>query len=269
MRSSLHNNVSRHINNGLEQSAQRLFPAYRELAAAAAATTASPTSSPAVGSNYRSADGLASTADHYYASPHRPQQLPNDDIHQNHTQVLGTAICSNLPLQIVLYYNLWFYPCWLIGMAVSLNWKFTYFELPSLSRFLLAALLAISIPFEVFRLLLGYSGNLRERVPELAGCFLFTLFPQILIVTYYLALQKLAGGGFATPFELGLNIVYAMFLLAELVWVYRAALFVVQTQSARFYEMLREGMNKDEREEKEANQWKGSSESAKTTDGGR
>ncbi|KND01388.1 uncharacterized protein SPPG_03199 [Spizellomyces punctatus DAOM BR117] len=144
-------------------------------------------------------------------------------------------ISSNLPLQVLLYFNLWMFPFWAIGMVITVHWKMKSFMLRSFHRFMIGFLLAVFIPVEIARLWLGYSGNLRERVPELAGCFLFTLFPQVLVAAYYTALQPFTGSGFATPFEMGLNIVYLLFLIPEAVFAYRAAQNIVQSQSARFF----------------------------------
>ncbi|RKO84027.1 hypothetical protein BDK51DRAFT_12265, partial [Blyttiomyces helicus] len=96
-------------------------------------------------------------------------------------------------------------------------------------------LLAFSIMFEPMRLWLGYSGNLRERVPELSAFFLFTLFPQFVTCVYLAFGQPFTAHGFATDLEVAVNIAYLLMLGPELVLGWRAAKNVVDAQAARFF----------------------------------
>ncbi|PRP87714.1 exportin-6 protein [Planoprotostelium fungivorum] len=42
----------------------------------------------------------------------------------------------------------------------------------------------VSAVVEAARLALGYSGNLREKIPQLAGLFILSIFPQTLLIVY-------------------------------------------------------------------------------------
>lgn len=54
------------------------------------------------------------------------------------------------------------------------------------------------------RLILGYVGNLRERVPELSAFWLLTLVPQLPVVIYLTCFQWAAGSWL--PLDLALGI---------------------------------------------------------------
>lgn len=110
-----------------------------------------------------------------------------------------------------------------------------YFDPSFFYTFLMNFMLAVGLVIEPLRLWLGFSGNLRERVPELTGCFLFSLFPQVIIAVYFLMLQPMAGYGFITALEVSLNSVLLIFLIAESVLGYLAAKRSVRMQTANFF----------------------------------
>ena len=90
---------------------------------------------------------------------------------------LGNQLVSNLPLQVLLYLNVIYFPCWLgvILMVTSVK----YHLLNYLYKFVLVTILVAVIIIEVVRLYLGYLGNLTEKVPELAGFWLLTILLQL------------------------------------------------------------------------------------------
>ena len=90
---------------------------------------------------------------------------------------LGNQLMSNLPLQVLLYLNVIYFPCWLsvILMVVSVK----YHLLNYLYKFVLVTILVAVIIIEIVRLYLGYLGNLTEKVPELAGFWLLTILLQL------------------------------------------------------------------------------------------
>jgi transmembrane protein 17 len=116
----------------------------------------------------------------------------------------------------------------------------TYFDLSFFHLFLIHFLYAIFLLVEALRLWLGFSGNMRERVPEIAGCFLFSIFPQIVISLYFMSLQPLSGYGFTMALEYALNIVYLALLLPQVVLSYLAAKHIVQAQTANFFLRLKD-----------------------------
>ncbi|KAI9331200.1 hypothetical protein BDR26DRAFT_870527, partial [Obelidium mucronatum] len=91
------------------------------------------------------------------------------------------------------------------------------------------------IAVEPLRLWLGYCGNLKERVPDLAGCFLFTFFPQLFTCFYYMGWQPKLGYGFTLPFEVALNASYSLLLIPEMYFGYASAQAIIKSQAASFF----------------------------------
>ncbi|KAI8611447.1 DNA mismatch repair protein MutS [Chytriomyces sp. MP71] len=110
-----------------------------------------------------------------------------------------------------------------------------YFAPTLFHTLLMTIFYSFFIAVEPLRLWLGYSGNLKERVPDLAGAFLFTLFPQAFCCFYFMSIQPKLGYGFTTPFEVALNSTYCLLLLPEAVLAYLAASAIVRAQAASFF----------------------------------
>nr|XP_030123113.1 transmembrane protein 17 isoform X1 [Taeniopygia guttata] len=98
-------------------------------------------------------------------------------------------ILSSLPLQMSLYFNVYFFPLWwLITVAIL------YMKYPALSdyyKFILVTIMILVSLTELIRLYLGYVGNLLEKVPELAGFWLLTLLPQLPVVAAFFTLRRM------------------------------------------------------------------------------
>ena len=90
---------------------------------------------------------------------------------------LGNQLVSNLPLQVLLYLNVVYFPCWLGVTLMVCTVK--YHLLNYLYKFVLVTVLVAIVIIEVVRLYLGYLGNLTEKVPELAGFWLLTILLQL------------------------------------------------------------------------------------------
>uniref|UniRef100_A0A8C5S6D6 Transmembrane protein 17 n=1 Tax=Laticauda laticaudata TaxID=8630 RepID=A0A8C5S6D6_LATLA len=71
-------------------------------------------------------------------------------------------IVSSLPLQMSLYFNLWFFPFWWASSIAMLQLK--YSVLPDYYKFILVTSIILTSLIEVIRLYLGYMGNLQEKV---------------------------------------------------------------------------------------------------------
>ncbi|XP_056410230.1 transmembrane protein 17A-like, partial [Hyla sarda] len=61
-----------------------------------------------------------------------------------------------------------------------------YVLLPDYYKFILVTLLILMSVIEVIRLFLGYSGNLQEKVPELAGFWLLSILLQLPLLLFLL-----------------------------------------------------------------------------------
>ncbi|KAJ3311172.1 Transmembrane protein 17 [Blyttiomyces sp. JEL0837] len=129
---------------------------------------------------------------------------------------------------------------WLVGQIIVILWKLRWFQPTTFHTILMLFSYCLFILVEPLRLWLGYSGNLRERVPDLAGSFLLTFFPQIFVCFYYMSIQPKLGNGFSVPFEIALNIIYCSLLVPETFLCYQAALAIIKSQAAAFFLTLAE-----------------------------
>nr|CAD7443212.1 unnamed protein product [Timema bartmani] len=100
----------------------------------------------------------------------------------------GNEIISSLPLQMSLYFNVLFFPIWLITVAVMLHVK--YDCLSNMYRFIVVTVLVAVIGIECLRLYLGYLGNLTEKIPELAGFWMLSLLLQFPLQIFLFANER-------------------------------------------------------------------------------
>jgi hypothetical protein len=102
-------------------------------------------------------------------------------------------------------------------------------------RFVTPILFAMWGAIELFRLRLGASGNLRERVPELAAFLLLTAFPALPLVGFlcFGALQRL-------PMETALGMPMVVFLVLEIVVALRTVRAFIAQQTAQFFRLCQE-----------------------------
>ena len=78
---------------------------------------------------------------------------------------LGNEIVSDLPLQMALFFNVCYFPAWLIISVVITIVK--YDHLNYLYKFILVTVLIAATIIEIIRLYLGYLGNLTEKVTQI------------------------------------------------------------------------------------------------------
>ncbi|XP_041892680.1 transmembrane protein 17 [Corvus kubaryi] len=137
-------------------------------------------------------------------------------------------ILSSLPLQMSLYFNVYFFPFWwLITVAIL------YLKYPVLSdyyKFILVTIMILVSLTELIRLYLGYVGNLLEKVPELAGFWLLTLLPQLPIILFLLFNEGLK----IHSLERAVHIIFAAFLSFQVVAAFFTLRRMVNTLAARF-----------------------------------
>ena len=140
---------------------------------------------------------------------------------------------SSLPLQMLLYFNVCFFPCWLFSLT---------FVLPVLTLtdgsndiILLVFAFVFKAIIEFVRLYLGYAGNLAERLPELtAFCLLTTIF-QIPLSIFLLIYPLLASIEIQMALVFAVEIIYIVFLVLESGFSIYAVRIMVEAQSSRFH----------------------------------
>nr|KAG5698426.1 hypothetical protein BaRGS_006621 [Batillaria attramentaria] len=136
----------------------------------------------------------------------------------------GNEYVTNLPLQMLIYFNVFFSPLWFITSIVMLQAKFN--NLSELYQIVLISVYIVYTLIEIVRLYLGFVGNLMERVPELAGFWLLTIllqFPLILLLV-------INDGAILLPLERAVHIVKALFVFSEVIVGYLAIRVMVNYQ---------------------------------------
>ncbi|XP_071179889.1 transmembrane protein 17-like [Mytilus galloprovincialis] len=151
------------------------------------------------------------------------------DPQQYQLKKTGNEYVTNLPLQMALFFNIFYAPFWLTATLVTFEVKFSY--LSTLYLILLIAIYVVFTIMEVVRLYVGFVGNLAERVPELAGSWLLTVLIQLpLILLLLFNTQPLL-----LPFERAVHIVEALFIVFEAICGYFAIRTMVNYQVTKFH----------------------------------
>jgi len=152
--------------------------------------------------------------------PERKQNLPFFSA--------SREIESSLVLQMLLYFNVYYSFIWFITQLTVFIWKV---KLNQESPNFTAVAFAVWALAEPFRLGLGYSGNLKEKVPHLTAFFLLTVLPQTAILIYMVASHRNT-----IPFEYAASfIMIIFFLLPQIIEGYRITRKIIRLQTQRFY----------------------------------
>ncbi|XP_022914654.1 transmembrane protein 17-like [Onthophagus taurus] len=104
--------------------------------------------------------------------------------HKIDEKLIGNEVLSNLPLQISLYFNVIFLPIWLIVITLFLYDQFNCFN--ELYKFIIITIIISLYSLEILRLYLGYEGNLRDKIPELAGFWMLSILLQLPLQSFLL-----------------------------------------------------------------------------------
>ncbi|KAJ3042530.1 Transmembrane protein 17 [Rhizophlyctis rosea] len=203
--------ITDYLSHTLDRTAEKMFPEYKPL--------------PPIGT----VPLTPGTSSDKFPSPIAAKQVMPRGAIMNRK---GKRIISSLPVQVLLYFNVYLFLFWFIGMWAVIRWKMQWFNMAKINGFLTNILFAIFTCIEPGRLWLGYVGNLREQVPHLSGTLLLTLFPQLLIAFYFAAIQDRIADGVRLPFESAINGIYIFFLIAELGVGYVAAKRMIRIQAA-------------------------------------
>jgi len=140
----------------------------------------------------------------------------------------GNYLLSDVALQVALYLNCFYSPCWFITCVVHLNVKYT--KLNQVYKFVLVVVYIVMGFIEIARLYLGYAGNLQEKVPELAGFWLVTFILQ-LPLTCFLLFNTYAC---VLAMEGAVNSIMLAFLLFQVVQGYRTVKRMTDAQVQKF-----------------------------------
>ncbi|CAE7365445.1 tmem17a, partial [Symbiodinium sp. KB8] len=103
-------------------------------------------------------------------------------------------------------------------------------DMNPIMKFIVPIFSGIWVLVEAIRLWLGFSGNLRERVPELAAFVLLTVFPQIpiMLLLGFIAVDRVPADAVTAAPQL-------VFLLLEAVVSFRTVRALMRKQTAEFF----------------------------------
>jgi len=151
--------------------------------------------------------------------------------------ITNTEIASNLPLQMLLYFNVCYSIFWGTLTLALMLFKENYLAVNTAYRMLSPLLLSIWFMIEPLRLFFGYVGNLQEKVPQLTGFWLFTLIPQLPISFFFIVALPLRVNGTSTQlsFDRAGSIILLAFTAVEAVVGYMALRRMVKSQVLKFH----------------------------------
>uniref|UniRef100_A0A3Q1FZU6 Zgc:112294 n=1 Tax=Acanthochromis polyacanthus TaxID=80966 RepID=A0A3Q1FZU6_9TELE len=138
-------------------------------------------------------------------------------------------LVSHLPLQMLLYFNMFYFPCWWFSAVFMLEVKF--YHLAGYYQALLITGMILLTLIEVVRLYLGYIGNLEEKVPELAAFWLLSFMFQLPVLLFFLTDE----GIIILPLERAVHSVYLLFLLAQILASFLALRTMTRKLTLLFY----------------------------------
>eukprot|EP01136_Pigoraptor_vietnamica_P035285 Opistho-1_new@9179 len=121
---------------------------------------------------------------------------------------------------------MFYFPFWLAASIVSLDSK--YDAIKSNYKYAPIVIYIIMTLVEPIRIYLGYCGNLLEKVPQLAGYWILTLFIQLPLCLVLLLNNQF----FVLPLEYAVNIPLSVMLGAQAFLGYFAILIMSRMQSA-------------------------------------
>ncbi|KAK4876366.1 hypothetical protein RN001_012788 [Aquatica leii] len=150
----------------------------------------------------------------------------------NDNDNIENEVTSNLPLQMALYFNVVFAPIWILILLLFL--KDNFYCYTELYKFLTLTVIIAMILIELVRLYLGYEGNLRDKIPELAGFWMLSVLLQlplqaILLCNPYFNLHVI---------EVIAQSVMFILLVFELIFGYQALKFTSSNQ-ALYYKLMK------------------------------
>ncbi|KAJ7993693.1 hypothetical protein DPEC_G00257320 [Dallia pectoralis] len=153
----------------------------------------------------------------------------NSDHNLEQEDTTVNELVSHLPLQMLLYFNVVYFPCWGASAVIMLDLKFYY--LPGYYQGLLVTGIVLLTLCEITRLYLGYIGNLKETVPELAGFWLISFLFQFPILLFLLTDQDIV----ILPLERAVHSIYLVFILLELLAGFFALRAMTRKLSLQFH----------------------------------
>ena len=128
-------------------------------------------------------------------------------------------VAASTPLQMTMYFNIPYALLFLVTNQLLFAWKSAVWDLPIVVAVISPMVFWVWAFVEPIRLLLGYVGNLSERVAWLGGFWILTVFPQAIVHIYFIVGQW-GIGWFTLPIEVAMSSVYLVLVIAQLLLSY-------------------------------------------------
>lgn len=149
--------------------------------------------------------------------------------HGASAQPADSPICSYMPFQMLLYYHMLFSVVWFVMYVAMWNWKQNNMQYGHAFKILSPTVLALWAIAEPPRVLFGYVGNLKEKVPQMASFVLVTLILSLPCVAFFLFFDENK-----LPLDWALHGIHFAFTLLELFLGRYALTLLIKAQRDRF-----------------------------------
>mmetsp|Transcript_11556 Transcript_11556/g.31187 ORF Transcript_11556/g.31187 Transcript_11556/m.31187 type:complete len:201 (-) Transcript_11556:605-1207(-) len=156
--------------------------------------------------------------------------LGGDRRHHDEYFVSNGGMYAHVTLQMLIHLNGFFSVAWAAVWVSLYGFKYRFWKTDLLSTFLNPVLFAIWLLIEPLRLWFGMSGNLSEKVANLAAFFLLTVFPQL-----FAHLVLLASPQLLMPFEIIAGVIMLVILTLEAVFSFSATKTLINKSTAQFH----------------------------------
>ncbi|XP_072375109.1 transmembrane protein 80-like [Scyliorhinus torazame] len=103
-------------------------------------------------------------------------------------KVKSAAVLSSIPLQIVYYFNVFYYSFYFLATLLMVIYKSQVFSFPDGNLALDLILLILMVILEMIRLYLGFKGNLIEEAIPIVTSLVLTI-GSLLLCLYFLFWQ--------------------------------------------------------------------------------
>ena len=135
---------------------------------------------------------------------------------------------------MALYFNVPYAAVFLGINQLLFYWKSVVWDLPLVVAVVSPMIFTVWALLEPIRLVLGYVGNLRERVAWLGGFWVLTVFPQLVVHIYFLVGQS-AIGWINLPIETAMSIINILVVLTQLAFGYTTIRRLIAKAMADFH----------------------------------
>ena len=143
-------------------------------------------------------------------------------------------VAASTPLQMTLYFNIPFALIFACMNQLLFAWKSATWDLPLVVAVVSPMVFWVWAFVEPIRLLLGYVGNLHERVAWLGGFWVLSIFPQICVHIYFVVAQGNIGW-FNLPIEIVMSCMYLLLVCGQMLLSYSTIKRLIAKAMADFH----------------------------------